>query len=100
MSPHCSLDSAHHDQTQTRGNSSKPLGNFPLESETKFLKIQEEPNNEKKASRKQLKFDEESSSNIQTRLKDILGRVPWNYHSGSFAPYANGVGGQLIHNCL
>lgn len=93
MSPHCSLDSAHHDQTQTHGNSSKPLGNFPLESETKFLKIQEEPNNEKKASRKQLKFDEESSSNIQTRLKDILGRVPWNYHSGSFAPYANGVGG-------
>ena len=93
ISPHCSLDSTHHDQTQTHGNSSKPLGNVPLESKNKFLKIQEEPNNEKKASRKQLKFDEESSSNVQTRLKDILGRVPWNYHSGSFAPYANGVGG-------
>ena len=89
----CSLDSTQHDQTQTHGNNSKPLGNFPLESKSKFLKIQGEPNNEKKASRKQLKFDEESSSNIQTRLKDILGRVPWNYHSGSFAPYANGVGG-------
>lgn len=93
MSPHCSLDSTHQDHTLTHSNSSKPLANFPLESKNKFLKIQGEPNNEKKASRKQLKFDEESSSNVQTRLKDILGRVPWNYHSGSFAPYANGVGG-------
>ena len=93
ISPHCLLDSTHHDQTQTHRNNSKPLGSFPLESKNKFLKIQGEPINEKKASRKELKFDEESSSSIQTRLKDILGRVPWNYHSGSLAPYANGVGG-------
>ena len=80
-------------QAQSHRNSSKTPGNFATNSKQTFLKIKEEPLNEKTASRKHLAFQEASSSIIKTKLKDMLGRVPWNNNAETIASYADGVGG-------
>lgn len=70
----------------------KSRGKVATESKHRFVKIKEEPLEEKAPSRKHLAFQEASSSMIKSKLEDRLGRVPWSNYPGAVASYADGVG--------
>ena len=57
-----------------------------------IFRMKEEPLDEKTPSRKQLAYNEASSSLIKNKLDDSLGRIPWSNHQ-DVASYVDGAGG-------
>jgi len=55
--------------------------------------IKQEPLDEKTPSRKQLAYNEASSSLIKNKLDDSLGRIPWSNNQQDVASYVDGAGG-------
>lgn len=59
----------------------------------KIFGMKGEPLDEKTPSRKQLAYNEASSSLIKTKLDDSLGRIPWSNNHQDVASYVDGAGG-------
>ena len=59
----------------------------------RIFKMKEEPLDEKTPSRKQLAYNEASSSLIKNKLDDSLGRIPWSSSQQDVASYVDGAGG-------
>ena len=79
--------------TQRNRVNPKSHGKVVSRGKHRILGIKEEPLHEKTPSRKQLAYNEASSSLIKNKLDDSLGRIPWSNNNQDVASYVDGAGG-------
>lgn len=79
--------------TQRKRINPKSRGKGVSGGKHRILGIKEEPLDEKTPSRKQLAYNEASSSLIKNKLDDSLGRIPWSNNNQDVASYVDGAGG-------